>query len=150
MRRELWIAVLLLTAGSNSLVPEVCAAHCMTPAATASAHHHHQMNADAENRLTRGSATDNSSSGRPSADCVECAYDTGYGQSLTAACVNLAEAHARKEVSYLRDKPLASSGDRDQCSGHQPISLRTVESRIFLDDPQTVGSSRTAAISLRV
>jgi hypothetical protein len=150
MRRELWIVVLLLTAGSNSLVPEVCAAHCVTSAATASAHHHHQMNADAEKRLTRASATDNSSSGRRSADCVECAYDTGYGQSLTAACVDLAQAHALKEVSYLLDKPQASSGDTDQCSGHEPISLRAVESHIFLDDPRTVGSSRTAAISLRV
>jgi len=149
MRRELWIVVLLLTAGSNSLVPEICAAHCMTPAATASAHHHHQMNADAEKRSSREGATDTPGE-RRSADCVECAYATGHGQSLTATCVNLAPAHALKEVSLSLDKPRAASGDPDLCSGHQPILLRAAESHIFPDAPRTVESSRTTAVAIRV
>jgi hypothetical protein len=148
MRRELWIVVLLLTAGSNSLVPEICAAHCMTPAATASAHHHHPMNADAEKRSSREGATD--TPGERSADCVECAYATGHGQSLTATCVNLDPAHALKEVSLSLDKPQAASGDPDLCSGHQPILLGAAESHIFPDAPRTVGSSRTAAVAIRV
>jgi len=149
MQRNLWIVVLLLVAGSNSLVPEICAAHCMAPVATSSAHHHHQMSIDAETQPARESAKHMVASERQTADCVQCAFSSGYRQSLTSSCISLPQMEALKEVSFSLDEPRAAvPADMDQCSRHS-ISLRAGATYIFLDDPQTIVLSRTAAI-LRV
>ena len=88
-------------------------------------------------------------SGQQTADCVQCAFSSGYRQRLTSSCTSLPQMEALKEVSFSLDEPRAAvRADMDQCSDHS-ISLRAGATYIFLDDSRIIGLSRTAAI-LRV